>query len=300
MSDPTDLADADGPQAHDDPDDRTGYDDADDRTGYDDADDRTGYDADDRTGRDDARQRVRSRGVRRLTWKKRSSYRIDEYRELLETLLAHGYQFDTFRSEDPIDPLGVLVRHDVDLSPRRALSMAAVEAELGIQSTYCFLLSTPLYDVTATDTRTAIDRIADLGHEIALHFDTRYYWSDEPAEARLVDAVGSELETLSRLVDRDVTTVSFHIPPAWVLDRRFDTFTNTYAPAFFSSIGYVSDSSQKWTETPPFPDGVPETFQLLVHPGLWHPTPRPIEELLRAKRDRAIDAISEHVDAYTD
>ena len=67
--------------------------------------------------------------------------RWGEYRALLEAALENDYRIlgveEWVAGESPSEPLLVL-RHDVDQQPRAALSMAAVERELGIHSAWYF------------------------------------------------------------------------------------------------------------------------------------------------------------------
>lgn len=243
-------------------------------------------------------------------------YRLEEYEALLSALQDAGYEFRRFdapqadadetpesaetrtsdeslAADETSESKAVFLRHDVDLSVDRALAMAEVEYDLGVASTYCFLLTTPVYDLKLPETVRALERIAELGHDVGLHFDTHRYWDEEPDPGRLAARVTDELAVLNRLVDDEVSTVSFHVPPRWVLGRDFDAFTNAYAPRFFEGIEYRSDSSQKWLDERPFPGGPPETFQLLVHPGLWHAEARPMDEIvdeLRRETYRRVDA----------
>jgi len=225
-------------------------------------------------------------------------YRLDSYESLLRSFRAADYTFSPF---DPTEPPGdgeVLLRHDVDLSIDRALVMAERERELRVRSTYCFLLGAPVYDLTRPQNVRALQRISKLGHEIALHFDTHTYWAadDEPSAESVAAKVTDELAVLGRLVGEEPSTASFHIPPSWVLDREFEGFTNTYAPLFFSGIDYRSDSSQKWVEAEPFPNGFPEALQLLVHPGLWHVDHRPMVDIVEDHRQE----VNRQVDGYFD
>jgi len=224
-------------------------------------------------------------------------YRLDSYASLLRSFQAAGYTFGGFNPDDPPSDSEILLRHDVDLSLGRAVAMAERERELGVQSTYCVLISAPVYDLTRPQNVRALQRIAKLGHDIALHFDTRVYWADDEPDPESVAArVRDELGVLSRLIETEVATASFHIPPAWVLDRTFEGFTNTYAPPFFSEIDYRSDSGQKWCSTDPFPDGLPERFQLLVHPGLWYDDHRPMADIV----DEQCRHAHTFVDSYFD
>lgn len=223
-------------------------------------------------------------------------YRLDSYEALLRSFQMVGYEFVQFDPNAPPGHKEIVLRHDIDLSIERAVTMAERERELGVRSTYCFLLSAPAYDLTRPQNVRTLQRIAKLGHEVALHFDTHTYWeqSNEPRPESIEAKVTDELDVIGRLIGEELSTASFHIPPAWVLDQSFAGFTNTYAPPFFGEIEYVSDSSQKWSSTEPFPNGLPETFQLLVHPGLWHTDHRPMTEIVDDHR-RHIHA---HVDSY--
>jgi hypothetical protein len=225
-------------------------------------------------------------------------YRLDSYETLLRSFRTAGYEFVQFDPDTPPGHKEILLRHDVDLSIDRALAMAERERELGIASTYCFLLTAPVYNLMRPQNVRTLKRIDKLGHEVALHFDTHSYWeqSADPSRESVAAKVTDELGVVSRLIEKELSTVSFHIPPAWVLDQPFEGFTNTYAPPFFSEIDYVSDSSQKWCSTEPFPDGLAETFQLLVHPGLWHPNHRPMAEIVGDHRRH----VYAQVDSYFD
>lgn len=193
------------------------------------------------------------------------------YRQFLQRLQSSGYEFRSF--SDTLGPGDVVLRHDVDLSVDAAVEMARIEADMGVESTYCFLLTSPLYNLLEADNRAAIAEIQSLGHDVALHFSTHLYWDEEepPATINLERKVQQE-RSVFETVAPDSETVSFHRPPEWVLDREFTGFRSTYAPEFFSDIGYVADSSQRWRREPPAVSELPETLQLLTHPGLWAET----------------------------
>jgi hypothetical protein len=192
----------------------------------------------------------------------------DRYRELLDSLRSAGYEFRSFH--DPPSEDGIMMRHDIDLSVVSALRMAQVEANAGVSSTYHVLLTSPLYNPFESTTRERIREIEALGHDIALHFSTHAYWDDEPVESALLDRIQAELAALETVLDGDAPpTVSFHIPPEWVLDRELPNVRNTYAPRYFSDIEYVADSGQRWRTNPPMVESLPERVQILVHPGLW-------------------------------
>lgn len=98
-----------------------------------------------------------------------SPARWREYRRTLSIALAQGYSVvsleawladDAPGTEKPV----LIVRHDVDQYPTSALRMAAIEAELGIRSTWYFRWRTARPAV--------IEEIRAAGHEVGLHYET--------------------------------------------------------------------------------------------------------------------------------
>ncbi|WP_324760554.1 polysaccharide deacetylase family protein [Haloarcula sp. GH36] len=196
-------------------------------------------------------------------------FTYDWYRSFLDRLADLGYEFRTF--SDGAGHGEVLLRHDIDLSIENALTTARIEAERGIEATYCVLVTSALYNPLEGKRRDQLRAIEALGHEVALHTSTHEYWdSEQPPDDSLLESwVERERDVLATVLSERPETVSFHVPPSWVLDRPFDGFTNTYAPALFSDIDYIADSGQRWrTEPPELPDAS-HPIQILTHPGLW-------------------------------
>ncbi len=220
------------------------------------------------------------------------TYTFEEYETLLECLLDDGFSFVGF--DGPLAEDEIVLRHDVDLSPELALEMARLEARLGIESTYCVLVTTPIYNLLEVEQSRALAEIQALGHDVAVHFNTHHYWDDSPPDDELQSQVRAECDVLGTICNREVNVVSFHRPPEWVLDVDFDGFENAYQPQYFSAVTYRSDSSQKWRSEPPFPAGRPEQLQLLIHPGLWSATPRKMADIVADIEARQRD----HVKSY--
>lgn len=206
----------------------------------------------------------------------------DRCRSILERLRSSGYAFRAY--DQDVGAGDVLLRHDVDLSPERAVEMARIERELGITATYFVLLGSPLYNPFQRPVREAFAEVAALGHDVGLHFSTHQHWpaSRPPAEAALAERVRDEQAALSTVVADPVSTVSFHVPPDWVLARALEGVESTYEPRFFEEIDYVADSGQRWREEGvSIPDdGRP--LQVLMHPGLWGEADATFRERVRA------------------
>lgn len=210
------------------------------------------------------------------------------YRGFLGHLDTTGARFRAY-SED-IEAGDVLLRHDVDLSPARAVRIARIEADLGVHATYFFILSSPLYNVLNRHTREVIREIESMGHDVGLHFSTHQHWpedattGDGPDDRAVEHAVERERAALGTIAD-PIDTVSFHAPPEWVQGRQFDAFESAYAPEFFTDVAYLADSNQRWREDPPLSSGLPDRMQMLTHPGLWGEHDRSFEERVRAAAD---------------
>lgn len=191
------------------------------------------------------------------------------YRDFVERLLSDGYRFRGFDAD--LGAGDAVLRHDVDLSPAAALTMARIEADLGVSATYCLLVSSTLYNPLHREPREQIRRIEALGHDVALHFSTHEYWDGErqPEPDALQNRVAAEQAVLGSVVDDLADVVSFHVPPDWVLGRSFEGVTSTYAPAFFEDCEYVADSGQRWRCDPPRLADADGPVQILTHPGLW-------------------------------
>lgn len=189
------------------------------------------------------------------------------YREFLERLQAEDWTFRGFGER--VGEGDVLLRHDVDLSLESALRTAEVEAQVGARATYFVLLSSALYNPLTGDNRERIRRLSALGHDVALHFSTHEYWDGQPGAETLEARVREEREVLASILGESTETVSFHIPPDWLLGRSFEGFRSTYEPAYFEDIEYVADSGQRWRSEPPALDAADGPVQILTHPGLW-------------------------------
>jgi hypothetical protein len=95
--------------------------------------------------------------------------RWSEYRTLLEGASDQGYEIVSledavlggrFEGDQPV----LVLRHDVDQHPRSALTMAAIEEELGVRSTWYFRWRTVSVP--------AIARLRELRSDVGFHYET--------------------------------------------------------------------------------------------------------------------------------
>lgn len=215
------------------------------------------------------------------------------YQQLLKDLINAGFSFTTYGNS--IEPSEVLLRHDIDLSVERAVQMAEIEASVGVRSTYFFLLTSRLYNVLNDQTRKKIDRIQSLGHDIGLHFSTHQYFTHDPGDEPIIKQVETERDVFESVMGVSVDTVSFHIPPNWILRRSFEPFISTYEKRFFSEVAYKGDSNQRWRADPPFSSGFPKKVQILVHPGLWGEEDKQFDTCVHRAVDETTVSLNEFV-----
>lgn len=220
------------------------------------------------------------------------------YEKLLSYLDQNNYAFLDYSSD--MENKSVILRHDVDWSPRKAVKLARIESEMSIYSTYFFLLTSPFYNVLNKETREMISEISGMGHNIGLHFSTHQYWVDNPGDNKIEDMVKQEVSILSSTTEEDIKTVSFHNPPHWVFKKEYRGFISTYEPRFFNEIEYTADSNQRWRENHPFEKELPKKLQILVHPVLWNTDDGDVTKRLTDEQDYVFDKIDEFMKSEND
>lgn len=101
-------------------------------------------------------------------------FTVSLYRKLLETFLGSGYRIVPFRTfieetlltlhSSPFTKILVL-RHDIDKAPKKALEIARLENDLNIRSSYYFKIDHHVFKPEI------ILEIAGLNHEIGYHYE---------------------------------------------------------------------------------------------------------------------------------
>lgn len=141
----------------------------------------------------------------------------------------------------------VILRHDVDRRPHNALRMAAVEAAVGIRSTYYFRAK------THTLKPALILKIAQLGHEIGYHYENL---SDTRGNReRAIRDFEANLKKLRKLFP--IETICMHGRPFSAWDNRdlwkdydyreFGLIGEPYLSIDYSQIVYLSDTGRSWS-----------------------------------------------------
>jgi hypothetical protein len=187
----------------------------------------------------------------------------------------------------------VLLRHDVDYSPEAALRLAELEAERGIRASYFVLPSSPYYNLLSPAHAAFPGRLAELGHEVGLHYDVRFLRAF-PRE-RWLELLQRQAELLQDLSGAPVVSIAMHQPALHGEDPfRGGPFLNAYDDRFFREIGYISDSCRAWRDhawSVVSGGSAPPRLQLALHPINWGERDRPRErifEQVHARRQQEL------------
>jgi len=148
----------------------------------------------------------------------------------------------------------VHLRHDVDMSLDAALELAKEENRHDMSATYYIMLHSDLYNATSPESMKQIREIKNLGHQIGLHIDTRYY-------------LPNDFDTLTFIVGSKVTDWRRHFvnltPEFGIPEPRPDGYK------------YISDSARNWREGCFCKQiGKYNKMEILTHPEWWIVSPQ--------------------------
>lgn len=210
------------------------------------------------------------------------------YQNLVSILEALKSQFDIRPLRDRFNQSTarptLFMRHDVDVSLKSAVRLAEIESGLGVHATYMVIPNSPLYDIAGEVGRTALGKLCDLGHEVALHFDIpEHERSNQLAIDEIADQINLASNAIEQITRVPVQSLSFHRPPPNFL-RGPETVcdkVNAYSEALMAN--YVSDSrgswSRNWRERLNLSPGA--LNQILIHPIWWGEQHLPPEQRLQ-------------------
>ena len=103
------------------------------------------------------------------------NFSLTSYKYLLKVINSSKKKVITFE-EFFRGNNGIIMRHDIDFCPERALHIAKIEYEFNIKSTYFVMFNSKLYSLKKQKYLQSIKKIISLGHFIGLHFDPNYYF----------------------------------------------------------------------------------------------------------------------------
>lgn len=201
-------------------------------------------------------------------------FSFSKYKLLLNSIKSLNIKFKKF-NDNLSSGRNIIMRHDIDFCPLRALELAKIEKEYKVSATYFFMTNTNFYNLNSKENHEAILNILKLGHEVGLHFDASFSNSSQSLNQKCKE----ELNFLESLIKKKINIISFHRPAKNILmlNKKIAKLDHTYMNKFTKAIDYCSDSQGVWKHNTP-KDIIKSKFNkdftlhLLTHP-IWWTTP---------------------------
>ena len=205
-----------------------------------------------------------------------SDFSYNYFKKILE-VAKDTFQFhllcDAPHVINDVDNSRIFLRHDIDIDLNKALKMAEIEQRFGICSTYMVMLNSPTYDIEISQSKTILQQLMAMGHEVALHFDLEQIKRNQEISIDSIESeIRQDIKRLENIILQPVQSISFHRPLAQFLrgPLQIANVVNAYAKELMS--WYLSDSAGNWREGEPLqklknPNG--NLLQLLIHPIWW-------------------------------
>tara|TARA_R110002020_G_scaffold25288_1_gene82507 strand:+ start:88 stop:732 length:645 start_codon:yes stop_codon:yes gene_type:complete len=206
-----------------------------------------------------------------------SHFFLDSYKHAIQTSLNLEYKFFRFKEYDSIEttPMSIVMRHDIDHNLELALTMAKIEASLGISSTFFVRTRAVKYNLLSMPSLNIVEQINNMGHEIGLHYE------HFGKEANLNKDILLHVKILEETLGKRVVSISPHEPcrnKSFVFSVSELVGTGilhqAYEDKFFKDMKYISDSSAHWREGPMinFIEKKVKRLYILTHPFWWYNT----------------------------
>lgn len=204
-------------------------------------------------------------------------FTVKSYRYLVRLALKNYVPVD-YRNIVSDDKF-ILWRHDCDFSLDQSLTLAQIEHEEKLKSTYFLNPHNDVYNLLHRDQLRLVEKILLLGHDIGLHFDMSFY--EIRSEQDLNQHVAYEAGLLTRFLGVSPVAFSFHNPTSFHLNYESDTYgglLNCYSKRFKLEIPYCSDSNGYWRFRRLYDvlsGATDPCLQVLTHPEWWQEKPMP-------------------------
>jgi hypothetical protein len=133
------------------------------------------------------------------------------------------------------------LRHDVDVSLKKAVELAEIEADKNLHSTYYILLTSPFYNALSDSNIQRIQTIRELGMGIGLHYDPSL---NKQGNERIVSDIVMQTRLLENYVgELNGISVTFHKPVMGkevdmeLIEMNYDMVHLNTHPIWYSHVG---------------------------------------------------------------
>jgi len=174
-------------------------------------------------------------------------FTLKKYRELCNTV-KENYRAVTVLEYLLNHPTkAVILRHDVDVDPNKALEMALLEHKLGISATYYFRTTPKVFNPDV------IKDIQGMGHEIGYHYEVLDKANGDFEKA--IELFKQELEGFRKICD--IKTICMHGNPLTSWNNQdlwkkydfmdYDIIGEPYLSLDYSKVMYFTDTGRTWS-----------------------------------------------------
>jgi|TARA_B100001250_G_scaffold414630_1_gene454999 hypothetical protein len=182
---------------------------------------------------------------------------LKNYSNLIQEFIRSGYR-DIFFNELSSSNNQLIIRHDIDFNCEFAFKMAKIEKEIGVKSSYFFMVNNPIYNIFSEKNKKYIQEISKMGHQISIHYDCDS------------GDLEKEINLFQSFFDIKIRIISIHRPNLEYLGNI--KYEHTYLKKYFKQIKYISDSRGEFRFGHPFETEEfkkLKSIQLLIHPVWW-------------------------------
>ena len=219
-------------------------------------------------------------------------FTYDQYLDIINIALA--------------EKCSLFIRHDVDFSPKKAVQMAEIELNSGIQSTYYILLSSPYYNFLDKNTMEMFRTIREMGHQIGLHYDLSIKLG--ATDKQLIDEIIIQIGLLEyHIGPLDGMSVTSHKPFTGKdisnrmcnMLKQIDVYSHTHDKRY----KYIADSGHNWRYDPIRAVLGNKLIHINTHPEWYNDEERNMEECLHGlnlpvQSDKLIEKEIKHIKEY--
>jgi len=212
-----------------------------------------------------------------IKWGK--GYRINQYHSFLKTISNNSYEILLFNDhidcEFKVNKVGVLLRHDVDISLSRAKKMYEIEKEQGIKSTFFFRMHAEKYSYE--EAIPLIEQLTSDGYGIGMHYDVLSFTKGNKEKA--IALFEEDLSKLREIVTTHIVCAHGHRRyknhEIWSeLDHKSLQIWSAYDlkyDLYISDAGgrRIIDSQGKHILKIMNEAKVGQVVQVLIHPDWW-------------------------------
>lgn len=185
-------------------------------------------------------------------------------------------------------------RHDVDMSPHRAVRLAEIEVDAGIRAHYFIMFNSRFYNPFEPGVVEVLKRLVSMGHWVGLHFDPASVPLSQDAGG-IQKMLSKQAGMLSSILEIPIESFTLHNPTAdrakSIHEIRYGGLLNASAPELVGSFTYCSDSNGVWRHRRLIEvvrDASVRRLYALTHPEWWVLSPmRPRERIQRCIDGRA-------------